>query len=182
MLTLFIGRSATQTYSPRSLPFSFGVSLWLHPTQKTRSSFDLGLHGRVTSFHWIFLHTGSYTVHSLIARRLESSSYNCCNMLDEHENMAPAKCEIRLCRCLVTQKFRCSKCGKACHWECYKGLILEVKGKPPLPSLPEELICCTKKCYGMIVKDASSSQRGDWKNDGKPETPNITSIKLLLDW
>jgi len=29
---------------------------------------------------------------------------------------------------------------------------------------------------------ANSSQRGDWKTDGKPETPNITSIKLLLDW
>jgi len=59
-----------------------------------------------------------------------------------------------------------------------------VKDKPPLAALPEGSICCTKKCYLIIVKDASSnnSQRGDWKTDGKPETPHITSIKLLLDW
>ena len=105
-------------------------------------------------------------------------------MLVEHDNEAPAKCDIRLCRCLVTQKFKCSKCGRACHQVCYRGLVLEVKDKPPLASLPEGSICCTKKCYLLIVKDANSnnSQRGDWKTDGKPETPHITSIKLLLDW
>jgi len=105
-------------------------------------------------------------------------------MLEEHENELPAKCDIRLCRCLVTQKFKCTKCGRACHRACYRGLVLEVKDKPPLAALPEGSICCNKKCYTIIVKDASSnsSQRGDWKTDGKPETPHITSIKLLLDW
>jgi len=103
-------------------------------------------------------------------------------MLVEHENEAAAKCEIRLCCCLVTQTFECSKCGRACHQACCRGLVLEVKDKPPLHALPEGSICCTKKCYQLVVKEASNTQRGDWKNDGKPETPHITSIKLLLDW
>ena len=116
------------------------------------------------------------------ARRAESKAYICYNMLEEHGNVAAAKCEIRLCRCLVTQKFKCSKCGRACHQACCRGLVLEVKDKRPLHALPEGSICCTKKCYQSVIKDTGNSQRGDWKTDGKPETPHITSIKLRLDW
>ena len=103
-------------------------------------------------------------------------------MLEEHENVDTAKCDIRLCRCLVIQKFKCSKCGRACHWACYNGIVLAVKDKAPLVALPEGLIACTKKCYAIAAKDSNGSQRGDWKNDGKPDTPHLTSIKLLLDW
>jgi len=103
-------------------------------------------------------------------------------MLEDHKSAAVGKCDIRLCKSLVIQEFKCTKCGRACHQACCKGLISEVKDKPPLPALPEGSICHTKKCCQIIVKDASSSQRGDWKTDGKPETPTITFIKLLLDW
>jgi len=39
-------------------------------------------------------------------------------------------------------------------------------------------------CHGTISKDSSNSdsQRADWMNDGKLETPQLTSIQLLLDW
>jgi len=105
-------------------------------------------------------------------------------MLVDHKNEAPAKCDIKLCRCLIQHKFKCTKCGMVYHWACYRGLILEVKDKPQLPAIPKGFICCTKKCYHIIVKDASSnnSQRGDWKTNGKPEISNITSLKLFLDW
>jgi len=106
----------------------------------------------------------------------------CGNVLEEHTNEASSECEIMLCRCLVIHKFKCTKCSQACHWACHRGLVLEVKDKPPLAALPEGSICCTEKCHQLLIKDASNSQRGDWKTDGKPETPNMTSIKLLLDW
>ena len=50
--------------------------------------------------------------------------------------------------------------------------------------MPEGLIACTKKCQGIIVKESSNSdnQHADWSDDGKPETPQSTSIRLLLDW
>ena len=101
------------------------------------------------------------------------------NMSVEHENVAAAKCDIRLCHCLVTLKYECSKCGRACHQICYRGLVLDVKDNAPLPALPEGSICCTKKCYQAVIKDASSTQWADWKNNGKPETPTVTSIKFF---
>jgi len=36
----------------------------------------------------------------------------CCNMLEEHDNTAGGKCDVRLCRCKVIQKFKCANCGK----------------------------------------------------------------------
>jgi len=73
---------------------------------------------------------------------------------------------------------------KGCSWACYNGIVLEVKEKPNLPALPEGLIACAKKCHTAIVKDSSNSDNegADWRNDGKPETPQLTSICVLLDW
>jgi len=105
-------------------------------------------------------------------------------MLEDHDNTAVGKCDVRLCRCQVIQKFKCSHCGRAVHWACYNGIVLEVKDKPNIAALPEGSIACTKKCYGVLSKESSNSdnQRADWRNDGKPETPQLTSIRLLLDW
>jgi len=65
-------------------------------------------------------------------------------MLEDHKSAAVGKCDIRLCKSLVIQEFKCTKCGRACHQACCKGLISEVKDKPPLPALPEGSICHTK--------------------------------------
>jgi len=65
---------------------------------------------------------------------------------------------------------------------CYNGIVLDVKDKPNLPALPEGSIACTKKCHASLSKDSSDSQRADWGNNGKPETPQLTSIRMLLDW
>jgi len=105
-------------------------------------------------------------------------------MLEDHENTADDKCDVRLCRCKVIQKFKCTNCGRAVHWACYNGIVLEVEDKPNIPALPEGSIACTKKCHTAKLKDSSNSdnQRADWRNDGKPETPQFTSIRMLLDW
>jgi len=62
---------------------------------------DLGVCGRVSLCHIDFFAHSSCTVLHLNAGSLESEDCICCDLLEEHKKEAAAKCDIRLCRCLV---------------------------------------------------------------------------------
>lgn len=82
-------------------------------------------------------------------------------------------------------------CTKATHFMCYQWLI-QVKNKNPnatdedLQLLPDGKVACTKACHKKMMKakerDEAESGRSKWHSDAKPETPHLTSMKILLDW
>jgi hypothetical protein len=97
------------------------------------------------------------------------------------------KCSVRGC-CLNSTSaplFHCasSSCKKRVHDVCYRGLI-GVKFKLDLLlDGEEELRVCTKKCYNLVQKSVSGSERILWTKDG-PGGPmdSVNSKSLLIDW
>ena len=66
-------------------------------------------------------------------------------MLEDHDNAADDKRDVRLSRFKVIQKFKCTNCGRAVHQACRNGIVLEVKDNANIAALPEGLIACHGK-------------------------------------
>jgi len=106
-------------------------------------------------------------------------------MLEEHENAAAVKCEVRTCKLVLPLKYKCCNptCRKAVHMGCYERIVLVQKDKDPRPALPDNQVACTKACYTVVAKVDAIDNRGTWCVDSLagPQDPNH-SMKMLLDW
>jgi len=109
-----------------------------------------------------------------------------CNMLEEHENKAAVKCEVRTCKLVLPLKHQCCNpiCKKAVHMGCFERIVLLVvqKDKDSRPPLPDNQVACTKACYTIVAKVDAIDNCGTWCVDGNdgPQDPNH-SMKILLD-
>ena len=96
------------------------------------------------------------------------------------------KCDLPLCpfagKAAVAYVCGLDECIKKVHVECYRRRILPNGSKPLWAPLPDNSVCCTRKHYTAIVKLANPSKKLGWNNDGKPETPDVTSNHVLNDW
>ena len=106
-------------------------------------------------------------------------------MLEEQENAAAVKCEVRTCKLVLPLKHKCCNptCKKVVHMGCHERIVLVQKDKEPRPPLPDNQVACTKACYTVVAKVDAIDNRGAWCLDGNggPQDPNH-SMKLLLDW
>jgi len=107
-------------------------------------------------------------------------------LIEHPDNEGVGRCDIQLCPFNGKAAIACicgvDECKKMVHLECYMRRILPNVGKPPLAPLPDNSVCCTRKHYYLIVKLANPSKKLGWHNDGKPETPTVTSSYVLNDW
>jgi len=107
-------------------------------------------------------------------------------LIEHPTNEGIGKCDLPMCpyagKAAIAYICGVDECIKKVHVECYKRRILPNMGKPPWAPLPDNSVCCTRKHYTAIVKLANPSRKLGWGNDGKPETPNVTSNCVLNDW
>jgi len=107
-------------------------------------------------------------------------------LIEHPANEGIGKCDLPLCpfagKVAVAYICGVDECIKKVHVECYMRRILPNVGKPPWAPLPDNSVCCTRKHCTATVKLANPSKKLGWMNDGKPETPNVTSNHVLNDW
>jgi len=107
-------------------------------------------------------------------------------LIEHPANEGIGKCDLPMCpfagKVAVAHICGVDECMKKVHVECYMRRILPNVGKPPFTPLPDNSVCCTRKHYTAIVKLANPLRKLGWMNDGKPETPNVTSNHVLNDW
>jgi len=107
--------------------------------------------------------------------------------IEHPDNTGEGKCNMLKCKLgnVATVQFICGndECEKKVHTECYRKIVLATgDGKPPLAPLPEDAVVCTKKCYKAFVKSSNPNQKYKWNDDMKPETPNVTSERVLINY
>jgi len=106
-------------------------------------------------------------------------------MLEEQENAAAVKCEVRTCKLVLPLKHKCCNptCKKVVHMGCHERIVLVQKDKEPRPPLPDNQVACTKACRTVVAKVDAIDNGGTWCVDGLagPQDPNHL-MKILLDW
>jgi len=107
-------------------------------------------------------------------------------LIEHPDNEGAGRCDTQLCPFNGKAAMACicgvDECKKMVHLECYMRRILPNAGKPPLAPLPDNSVCCTRKHCCATVKLANPSKKLSWHNDGKPESPTVTSNCVLNDW
>jgi len=144
----------TKRYSkspPGLSSFLIGMSLGLYLMQSARCSDPSSIHlrgftvGVFQAARAIKFHSVCTLIECFIPLHADPCllQKTLCNMLEEHENTAAVKCEVRTCKLILPLKHKCCNptCKKAVHMGCYKRIVLVTKDKDPnLPCQTIKLI------------------------------------------
>jgi len=124
--------------------------------------------------------------HAICTKLIRSRTKVDMPLIEHPDNEGAGRCDMQLCPFNGKAAAACicgvDECDKKAHVECCMRRILPNVGKPPLAPLPDNTVCCTRKHYNAIVKLANPLKKLSWHNDGKPETPTVTSNCVLNDW